>query len=132
MIVRQGRLAGAILLGDGLGGPALLEAFNKNEALPDRRADLLFPGAAGAKTSTIADAPDAFQVCNCNGVTKGAILNAAKSGCRTLKAVCDSTRAATGCGSCKPLVQTLLESASDGLMSEDPSVHYYVPAVPFG
>ena len=50
-------------------------------------------------------------------------------GCRSLKAVCDATKAGTGCGSCIPRVQAVLELAADGLVAEDPSEHYYVPAI---
>ena len=35
--------------------------------------------------------------CNCNGVSKGAIVGALRMGCKTLKAVCDATRIVSGC-----------------------------------
>ena len=53
-----------------------------------------------------------------------------KAGSRSLKAVCDATRAGTGCGSCRSQVQEILEFASDGLIAEDPSAHYYVQGIP--
>jgi nitrite reductase (NADH) large subunit len=130
LIVREGRLAGAILLGDAVAGPRLIEVYNRNETVPDNRAELLFPLAAQTGQASIANAPDSFQVCNCNGVAKGKIVEAVNSGCRTLKAVCESTRAGTGCGSCKNIVQAILEAVSDSTPVEDPSIHYYVPGVP--
>src|SRR4030095_1263067 len=114
-------------LGDAVAGPRLLEAFNRNETVPDNRAELLFPLAAQAGQAGIAHAPDSFQVCNCNGVSKGKIVEAVNSGCRTLKALCETTRAGTGCGSCKNVGQSILEAVSDGTPVEDPSLHYYVP-----
>ena len=77
----------------------------------------------------LADMPDDAQVRNCNGVSKGKIIAAVDAGCRSLKAVCDATKAGTGCGSSIPRVQAVLELAADGLVAEDPSEHYYVPAI---
>ncbi len=45
LIVRDGRLAGAIVLGDGLPVPRLFQFFDKGELLPENRAELLFPSA---------------------------------------------------------------------------------------
>ncbi|MYC06666.1 MAG: NAD(P)/FAD-dependent oxidoreductase [Chloroflexi bacterium] len=130
LIVRQGKVAGAILLGDGAAAPRLLQAFDRGEALPQNRAELLFPLSGEAESLDISDMPDDAQVCNCNGVSKGNIVAAVGAGCRSMKAVCDATRAGTGCGSCIPQVQAILELAADGLVAEDPSEHYYVPAIP--
>ncbi len=130
LIVRDGRLAGAILLGDGLATPRLLQVFDRREVLPENRAELLFPLAGESKAINVADLPETAQICNCNGVSKGKIVAAVKAGQRSLKMLCDATRAGSGCGSCKPQVQALLELASGGLVIDDPSVHYYVPGVP--
>ena len=131
VIIRDGKVAGAILLGDGFTAPRLLQAFDRGEALPQNRAELLFPLAAdGGPAVDVEDMPDDAQICNCNGVSKGKIIAAVDGGCRSLKAVCDATKAGTGCGSCIPQVQAALELAADGLVAEDPSEHYYVPAIP--
>ncbi len=130
LIVRDGRLAGAILLGDGTMTPRLLQLFDRREILPENRAELLFPLSGESKEINVADLPDTAQICNCNGVSKGKIVAAVKAGKRSLKMLYDATRAGTGCGSCKPKVQALLELASDGLVINDPSLHYYVPGVP--
>lgn len=131
VIIRDGKVAGAILLGDGSTAPRLLQAFDRGETLPQNRAELLFPlSADGVPVLDVEDMPDDAQVCNCNGVSKGKIVAAVDGGCRSLKAVCDATKAGTGCGSCIPQVQAVLELAADGLVTEDPSEHYYVPAIP--
>ena len=130
VIVRDGKVTGAILLGDGLTVPRILQAFDRGEALPENRSELLFPLSADAMPMlNVEDLPDDAQICNCNGVTKAKIVAAVDNGNRSLKAVCDATRAGTGCGSCKMQVQAVLELAADGLMVEDPSVHYYVPGI---
>jgi nitrite reductase (NADH) large subunit len=130
LIVRDGRLAGAIILGDGSTAPAVLQAFDRGSELPENRAELLFPLAHAQQALGAADLPDDAQICNCNGVSKGTIAAAVHGGCRSLKAVCDATRAGTGCGSCKPQVQQILELSAGGLVVDDPARHYYVPGVP--
>ncbi len=132
LIVRNGQLAGAMLLGETSTAPALLQAFDRNSLLPENRAELLFAlnyESSGGTVSVEAMADDA-QICNCNGVSKGAIVNAVKGGCRTLKSLCDSTRAGTGCGSCKLQVKEIFEFAAGDTAVEDPSIHFYVPGVP--
>ena len=130
LIIRNGQLAGAILLGDSLRAASLHQYFDQGSELPENRAELLFPMSGEAKPLTMAYVPDSAQICNCNGVSKGRLVEVVQSGCRSLKALCDATRAGTGCGSCKPQVQAILEMASDGLMVDDPAAHYYVPGIP--
>ncbi len=131
LIVRDDQLAGAILLGDTAIAASLVQLFDRRAPLPDSRSELLFPSNGGRVGSLEPETmADDTQVCNCNGVSKAAIVASARAGKRSLKAVCDATRAGTGCGSCKPLVQRITEWACEGELEEDPSVHYYVPGVP--
>ena len=130
LLVRDGRLAGAILLGDPDAAPGLLQAFDRGLPLPENRAELLFPSMRVDGPTAAADLPDDAQVCNCNGITKGRLVQAVAGGCRTLRALCDATRAGTGCGSCKPQVQQVLEACAGDALTEDPTAHYYVPAIP--
>jgi bacterioferritin-associated ferredoxin len=53
-------------------------------------------------------------------VSKAQIVDAVLSGARSLQAVCDRTRAGTGCGSCRPEVQRIIEVACQGV--EEPGV----------
>ncbi len=134
LVLREGRLAGAILLGEASAAPSLIQAFDRGLEVGPNPADVLFPAAAagaGMKPGTVLDLPDEAQICNCNGVSKGRILGAVRAGNRSLKAVCDATRAGTGCGSCKRDVEVLLDGAvGETGVVEDPSIHYYVPGVP--
>jgi nitrite reductase (NADH) large subunit len=108
----------------------VLQVFNQGEAVPENRAELLFPRAAEATVSNVTDLPDTRQICNCNGVSKGQILATVRAGQCSLKAVCNTTRAGTGCGSCKAQVQTILELVAGDRVIDDPAVHYYVPGIP--
>ena len=78
----------------------------------------------------VAELADDAQVCNCNGVSKGHIVDTVKGGCKTVASVMDKTRAGKGCGSCKELVCKIVELAAGGAVQEDPAAHYYVPGIP--
>ena len=73
--------------------------------------------------------PDDCQVCNCNGVSKGAIRQYIANGKRSPAAVMAATRAGMGCGSCKSRVQELVTFYCEGDLAEDSVLHYSVPAV---
>lgn len=130
LIIRDGRLVGAILLGDISKAAYLMQAFDRNTPLPEERLTLLFDIGAPSKKLTVEEMPAEMQVCNCNGVTKGALVGCVKAGKRSPKAVMEATRAGMGCGSCKSMVTEIIEFACGGEVEEDPSVHYYVPGVP--
>ena len=130
LIIRDGMLAGAILLGDTSKAAPLMQAFDRAAALPEDRASLLFDIGVVNTQSTMLEMPDSAQVCNCNGVSKGQIRKCVEGGKRSLKMVMDATRAGSGCGSCKMLVKEIVEFVCDGQIDEDPSAHYYVPGVP--
>ena len=59
--------------------------------------------------------PDDTQICDCNAVSKAQIVDAVLRGASSLQAVCDVTRAGTGCGSCRPEVERIIEMAVPGL-----------------
>jgi nitrite reductase (NADH) large subunit len=110
----DGCAAGAVLLGDTRGHELLLEAVRRREEVPDPLALLQRAGEASA-----ADLPDSAQVCNCNGVCKGAIVDAIQTGgLGSTAEVMAVTRAGAGCGSCKPLVGELLKLERGGAEEE--------------
>ena len=130
LIIRDGRLVGGILLGDISKAAYLIQTFDRNTPLPEERLHLLFDIGDPPKQVTFAEMAAGAQVCNCNGVSKGAIVACVNSGKRNAKAVMDATRAGMGCGSCKSMVAEIVDWACGGEVEEDPSVHYYVPGVP--
>lgn len=128
-IIRDGKVNAACLLGDL--GPAddLMRMFHAGTPAPERRLELFFTANSEKKETSLADLPDSHQICDCNGVCKGTIVQAIKAGKCTLPAVGKATRAGTGCGSCKKLVKGLIEAVAGGVKA-DPSEGWYVPAVP--
>jgi nitrite reductase (NADH) large subunit len=128
LIIRDGRLVGAILIGEIDAYGELLMKMQSGESLPARRSELLF-GAGAHQEISLADLPDDHQVCDCNGISKGAIVKAINDGACTVPAVGKCTRAGTGCGSCKKLIKGLIEAVA-GEVKSDPSESWYVPAIP--
>jgi nitrite reductase (NADH) large subunit len=107
------RLLGAVLVGDAAEYGTLLQTMLSGTPLPEHPEDLILPvrdPVRAASGSGLAALPEAAQICSCNNVTKGAICAAVASGCTTVGAIKASTRAASTCGGCAPLVRQILEA----------------------
>jgi nitrite reductase (NADH) large subunit len=111
LVVRDGRLAGAILLGTPDPGGTFRRLFTGDEPLPGTALELLSGGTrdllltGGGDVTSLADDT---TICNCNDVCKGTIVSAIKAGCSSVALVGQKTRAGTGCGTCQPLLTQLL------------------------
>jgi nitrite reductase (NADH) large subunit len=130
VVIRDDKIIGATLLGDSKKVAFLQQAFDRGLPLPQDRVELLFDLGGPPAEVAVAEMADDAQICNCNGVSKGAICGAVTSGCKTVAAVMDATRAGKGCGSCKGLVGQIVEHAAGGVVEEDQSAHFYVPGIP--
>ncbi|MFG2049407.1 nitrite reductase large subunit NirB [Micromonospora sp. NPDC048935] len=130
IVIRDDRLVGATLLGDVRKVAFLMQAFDRGLALPKERVEMLFDLGAPPADVSAAELGDDVQVCNCNGVTKRALVGTVHGGVKTLTGVMDATRAGKGCGSCKGLVAQIVEWAADGKVEDDPAASWYVPGVP--
>jgi assimilatory nitrate reductase electron transfer subunit len=112
LVLDGDRLAGAILLGDNPAVGTVIQLFDRGAPVPvDRRALLLgraIGGATAAPAETPALMPDAATVCQCNNVSKGALVRCWRAGGRGLDQVVDATRATTGCGTCRDAVEGIL------------------------
>ncbi|MDO0925223.1 FAD-dependent oxidoreductase [Streptomyces sp. TG1A-8] len=109
VVVRDGRVAGAILVGGSAALGTITQLFDRRAAVPQDRRLLLFPELAGtagtgASTGLAADA----LVCQCNGVPREEVLRHGAAGSRTVESIATATRATTGCGGCRPLIEELL------------------------
>jgi nitrite reductase (NADH) large subunit len=93
-------LLGGILVGDASAYPALRAAVGG--PVPGKLADFLGGGAPDVAL------PSDAQVCTCNAVTKGTIVDAVAGGCADVGCLKACTRAGTTCGSCVPLLHSLL------------------------
>ncbi|OAI41080.1 hypothetical protein AYO40_03885 [Planctomycetaceae bacterium SCGC AG-212-D15] len=115
LVVKDNRLVGAILLGTTDPTGRLLRMFKTGEALPGSATELLLQSSprdalleqgGGAELMNL---PDDTQICNCNAVSKGKILEAIKGGKTSIDAIGACTRAGTGCGTCQPLLGQLIQ-----------------------
>lgn len=58
-----------------------------------------------------------FHHCYCTNVTRKRVLRAiAEQGCRTVDEVAAATRACTGCRTCRPELETLLNEVAAGVV----------------
>ncbi|MGE2730438.1 nitrite reductase large subunit NirB [Mycolicibacterium vaccae] len=131
VVIRDGKLVGATLVGDVSKVAFLTQAFDSGLPLPDERVSLLFDIGTPDVGVGVAELADDAQVCNCNGVSKAALVSCVRAGETSVSGVMAKTKAGKGCGSCKELVGQVVEWAADGAVTEDPSASWYVPGVPY-
>jgi nitrite reductase (NADH) large subunit len=131
IVIRDGKLVGATLLGDVSKVSFLTQAFDSGLPLPDERVSLMFDIGTPDVAVGVAELDDDAQVCNCNGVSKAALASCVRAGETSVTGVMAKTKAGSGCGSCKELVSQIVAWAAGGEATEDPSASWYVPAVPY-
>ncbi|WP_017591750.1 nitrite reductase large subunit NirB [Nocardiopsis potens] len=100
-------LLGGVLVGDATAYAALRPLVGR--ALPGDPLALISP--AGADTAGPSALPDDAQICSCNAVTKGDLRAAIDGGAADVPALKAATCAGTSCGSCVPMLKTLLADA---------------------
>ncbi|OXS79419.1 nitrite reductase large subunit NirB [Domibacillus enclensis] len=106
VLIRDGKMAGAVLFGDTSEGNKLLRLINKKSDVEEY---LGAPEEAAGGASLVASMEDSELICGCNGVSKGDIVCAIKeNGLTTADEVKACTSASRSCGGCKPLVVDLL------------------------
>jgi NAD(P)H-nitrite reductase large subunit len=112
LVLRDRRIAGAILLGAPDRGGQLRRLFQSAAEVNGNAWDLLHdsPAADAGQPAAVPPLPDDAQVCNCNRVHKQAIVAAIRAGHNTVEALGQCTKAGTGCGSCQPLLAELIRT----------------------
>lgn len=111
VVSEDGRhLLGGVLVGDAREYTTLLQLMLNDMLLPEAPEQLILPAARGAAPDLdVTQLPDSAILCQCQNVSKGALCQAIAEGGCDLAAIKRGTGAATGCGSCEPLVRTLLD-----------------------
>jgi nitrite reductase (NADH) large subunit len=111
--LRDGKLAGLILVGDASDSHRYMDWLRSGMDLAEQRRHLLFPAPAADAGLDVAEMADTATVCGCVGVTKAHIISAIhERGVNTLSQLKETTRASTGCGSCTRLCQDLLRAVA--------------------
>jgi nitrite reductase (NADH) large subunit len=123
LTLRDGKLAGAILIGDTSDSHHYMDWLRAQTDLTSQRSQLLFPAPTEDVGVDVAAMPDNKVVCGCMGVSKGAIIEAIhQKGVGTLAQLKECTRASTGCGSCTEHCQQLLKAVVTEFQEEPEKV----------
>ena len=117
LVLENDRIKGAVLYGKTLDGSWYFQLMRDQADVSDIRDRLLFgqahigdSGHGDEKTQVMMMADDA-EICGCNGVCKGEIVDAiTRKNLFTLDEVRAHTKASSSCGSCTGLVEALLAS----------------------
>jgi ferredoxin-nitrate reductase len=109
LVLRDGRLAGAILLGDLTEARALRALLSSQAEVPEETI-AAHVRADPAATPAPPEDPRA-TVCSCMNISRGALDEAIRSrDLRTVAEVARHTRASTGCGGCRPEVAAIVDA----------------------
>ncbi len=115
LVLSNNRIKGAVLYGDTIDGARYFQMMRDETDISEIRDTLLFGqanlGDSGHGGQNIMDLPDSAEVCGCNGVCKGDVIQAIDANnLFTLDEVRSHTKASASCGSCTALVEQILAS----------------------
>lgn len=107
LVVRSGKLVGAMLVGDTQRAPDLIQIMERGDLVPENALEILCsPNTCGAVASRDR------TVCNCHGVSESVITATVHNGACSVEEVSTITKAGTGCGSCKSAIAEILAAAA--------------------
>lgn len=101
LILRDGRLIGAMLVGSTAAAPSIVQLFDRGDPAPADPLELLCQPRSGG-------APGERAVCTCHKVSERAVREAIAAGADSVPRLGELTRAGTGCGSCRGELGQLL------------------------
>jgi len=114
LILEGDRLVGAVMYGDTADGQWFFDLIKQGKDVTEARETLIFGPAFAAggpsadPLAAVAALPPEAEICGCNGVCKGRIVQAVEGGAATLDAVRATTKASASCGSCTGLVEKVM------------------------
>ncbi len=126
LVVQDNRIKGAVMYGDTIDGAWYFDLMRDGTDISDFRESLLFGqahlGDSGhGEDNRVVAMADSAEICGCNGVCKGDIVNAiTEKKLFTLEDVRAHTKASSSCGSCTGLVEALLAHTVGGDYSTAP------------
>lgn len=101
LVIRNGHLIGAMLVGNTLATAALVQTFDRGDPLPEDPLEVL---CATRGALPVVDR----IVCSCHKVSDSALCAAIDAGADSIVQLGELTKAGTGCGSCKNELAQLL------------------------
>jgi NAD(P)H-nitrite reductase large subunit len=101
--VRDGVLEAAVLVGDLTSIGLLTQLYDRRTVLGRDEPGWLLSPSTGASAATLPVLDDDVEVCACAGVAAGRIR-----ACVSVQEAAETTRATTGCGGCRSVVEGLV------------------------
>jgi nitrite reductase (NADH) large subunit len=114
LVLKENRIVGAVLYGETGDGSWFFDLLRKETDVTELRDTLIFGqsyagGAPLDPTAAVAALPDDAEICGCNGVCKGKIVQTIiDKGLSTLAEVRAHTKASASCGTCTGLVEQVM------------------------
>ncbi|OJF96547.1 nitrite reductase large subunit NirB [Pararhizobium antarcticum] len=114
LVLKNDRIIGAVLYGDTTDGSWYFDLMKRSVPVTEMRDTLIFGQSYQGGTTldpraAVAALPAEAEICGCNGVCKGKIVDTiAARGLTTLDEVRAHTKASASCGSCTGLVEQLM------------------------
>lgn len=128
LVIRDNKVRGAVLYGDTMDGTWYFTLLREGTDISAFRSTILFgqhdlgDAGHGDATASVMALPASAEICGCNGICKGDIVDAiSKKGLFTLEDVRAHTKASSSCGSCTGLVEAILASTVGGGYDQAPS-----------
>ena len=111
IVLQDNKIVGAVLFGDSSDGNRLFSMIQKEaDVSSTTKVSLLQPLNDDFGSSLVASMSNEEIICGCNGVSKGAIIEAIQNqGCSSVDEIKACTSASRSCGGCKPLVAEVLQ-----------------------
>ena len=113
LVIEGDQLIGAVMYGDTADGNWFFGLIKDATNITPMRNTLIFGpayqgGAPSDPLAAVAALPREAEICGCNGVCKGKIVDAINGGATTLDMVRSLTKASGSCGTCTGLVEQVL------------------------
>ncbi len=113
LILEGDCLLGAVMYGDTADGAWFFDLIKQGKSVSGMRDTLIFGpafqgGASANPLAAVAALPPEAEICGCNGICKGRIVDAITAGADTLDQVRTVTKASASCGTCTGLVEQIM------------------------
>ena len=114
LVIEGNKLVGAVMYGDVADGNWFFQLIKDETDIDEMREMLIFGpayqgGEASDPLSAVAALPPEAEICGCNGICKGTIVDAIAGGATDLAAIKATTKASASCGTCTGLVEQVLQ-----------------------
>ena len=113
LVVEDNRIVGAVMYGDTADSNWFFGLIRDKTDIAEMRETVIFGpayqgGAPLDPLAAVAALPPEAEICGCNGICKGKIVEAIEGGATDLGAVRAVTKASNSCGTCTGLVEQVL------------------------